>query len=324
MKRLRLSIWALITAACTVSSAPLPSTDQTTVLVVVGAAGQPEFGSNFLRQALLWQQASAQSGGRFLQLGLDQPGPTNDYDRLRQTLAAEPTEGPGELWLVLIGHGTFDGHEARFNLRGPDLSATELALWLQPFRRPLAVLDTSPASAPFLNKLSGTNRVLLTATRSGHEQNFTHFGQFLSEAITDPQADLDKDGQVSLLEAFLFASSQVGEFYKTAGRLATEHALLDDNGDGLGTPADWFRGVRAIKKPRDKATVDGLLAGQFHLVRSPSELQFSPPQRARRDALEQALFRLRERKPQLLEADYYRELEKLLLELARFYQAPSP
>ena len=62
---------------------------------------------------------------------------------LRRALASEPTNAPAPLWLVLIGHGTFDGKEARFNLRGPDLTATELALWLQPIRRPMAVIDTS-------------------------------------------------------------------------------------------------------------------------------------------------------------------------------------
>ena len=91
------------------------------------------------------------------------------------------------------------------------------------------------------------NRVVVTATRSGDEQNFARFGQYLAEAIADPRADLDKDGQVSLLEAFLTASSRVDEYYRTRSQLATEHALLDDNGDRLGTPADWFRGVRATE-----------------------------------------------------------------------------
>src|SRR5947199_396253 len=84
-----------------------------------------------------------------LVLGLDNAGPTNDYEQLKQTLALEPKDGPAALWLVLIGHGSFDGKEARFNLRGPDVTATELALWLRPFRRPLAVIDTSSSSAPF-------------------------------------------------------------------------------------------------------------------------------------------------------------------------------
>ena len=137
---------------------------------------------------------------------------------------------------MLIGHGTFDGKTTKFNLRGPDVTAADLARWLKPFSRPLVVVDTTSCSAPLINTLSGSNRVVVTATRSGYEENFTHFGHFLAEALSDPEADLDKDHQVSLLEAFLTAARQTAEFYKTEGRIATEHALLDDNGDGLGTP----------------------------------------------------------------------------------------
>jgi len=104
----------------------------------------------------------------------------------------------------------------------------------------------------------------------------------------------------------------------------TEHALLDDNGDGLGTPADWFRGLRAVKKPKENAVVDGLLAQQFHLVPNQTELVFTPEQRARRDALERAVLLHREKKGKMSEDAYYRELEKLLLELARFYQQNAP
>jgi hypothetical protein len=194
-----------------------------------------------------------------------------------------------------------------------------LALWLKPFTRPLAIINTASSSAPFLNKLSATNRVVVTATRSGHEQNFTRFGQFLAGAITNPEADLDKDGQVSLLEAFLMASRQTAEFYKGEGRLATEHALLDDNGDGFGTAADWFRGLRAVKRPKENAALDGFLARQFYLVPGDAERGLNAEQRAQRDTLERAILLHREKKTQVPEEDYYRQLEKLCLELARFY-----
>jgi hypothetical protein len=298
----------------------LGAAERGTVILAVGAAGEDEFGTNFLRQAGLWERACAQGECRCITLGLAPSPKSSDYDALKETLAAQPKEGLLPLWLVLIGHGTFDGKEAKFNLRGPDVSAGELALWLRPFRRPLAVINTASCSAPFLNLLSATNRVIITATRSGHEQNYTRFGQYLAEALTDPGADLDKDGQVSLLEAFLTASHQAAEFYKLQGRLVTEHALLDDNGDGLGTPADWFRGLRAIKKPKDNAGLDGLLAQRFCLVPSPSERKLTPEQRSRRDTLERAVLLHREKKGQMKDEDYYRQLENLLLPLARFYQ----
>ena len=304
-------------AAATPATNPPPRTP--TLCIVIGAFGELEFGSNFLRQAILWQKAAAQGGCHEITIGLGNENPTNDLERLRQTLEAEPKTGREEFWLVLIGHGTFDGKEALFNLRGPDLSATDLAQWLQPFQRPIAVVDTASASAPFLAKLSGTNRVIVSATRSGNEKNFTRFGQYLAEAISDPQADLDKDGTVSLLEAFLIASRRAAEFYKGEGRLASEHALIDDNGDGLGTQADWFRGLRAVKMAKENAAVDGPLANQFRLVPSEADSKLSPDQRSRRDALERAVFAYRERKSQVPEAEYYRELEKLLLQLARVY-----
>jgi hypothetical protein len=291
--------------------------DSSTVLIVVGAPGEAEYASNFTHQATLWQNACTQGECRHITIGLEPVGQTNDYALLKQTLESEPKEGAAQFWLVLIGHGTFDGKEARFNLRGPDVTASDLALWLKPFHRPLAIIDTASCSAPFLNKLSGSNRVIISATRTGNERNFTRFGQYFAEALANPEADLDKDGQVSLLEAFLTASRQAAEFYKIEGRLVTEHALLDDNGDGLGTQADWFTGLRATKKAKDNASPDGFLARQFHLVSSPDEQKLTPDQRARRDGLEREVFLLREKKAGMNEDEYYRRLEKLLLELAR-------
>jgi hypothetical protein len=309
----------LVLSCLPVKARPAAPADKTTVILVLGAAGQEEYGSNFLQQADCWRKACAQAECNFVELGREPIGTTNDLEQLRLALAAQSTDSAAQLWLVLIGHGTFDGKEARFNLRGPDLSATDLQEWLKPFRRPLAVLDTSSCSAPFLNKLSGTNRVLITATRSGAEQYFTRFGQFLAEAVLGQEADLDKDGQVSLLEAFLLASRRTAEFYKTEGRIATEHSLLDDNGDGRGTPPDWFRGVRAVKKPVDASTVDGALASRFCLILSPEERALTSEQRQRRDGLERDVAQWREQKGQLEEDAYYQRLEKLLVELAHCY-----
>ena len=161
--------------------------------------------------------------------------------------------------------------------------------------------------------------MIITATRSGYEVNATRFGGYMAKAIADPEADLDKDGQTSLLEAFLLASREVAQFYKEAGRLATEHPLLDDNGDGLGTPADWFRGVRAVKTPEKGKSADGVRAHQMILTRGQSEQELRPEARARRDELEQQLSVLRSKKPELKEDDYYSQLEKILTEMATLY-----
>lgn len=295
-----------------------------TVLLVLGAPGEPEFGTNLIEQATLWSQALELAGARKVELGRTDGG-TNDLLELRQTLAAEPTNGLSGLWIVLLGHGTFDGKEARFNLRGPDLSATELAALLKPFSRPVAVINTTAASAPFLKPLAGTNRVVITATRSGYETSFARFGLEFARSIASPVADLDQDGQTSLLESFLHASAQVLDSYRTETRLMTEHALLDDNGDGLGTPAEWFRGLRAVKKADGKQSLDGLRAHQWHLVRSEAENRLTADQRAKRDALELAVAAWRDRKPSMPETEYFHHLETLLRELAEIYRsAPAP
>jgi hypothetical protein len=314
------------------SAAPLPelstSTSQlsngkaVTIVTVVGAGGQEEYHKQFEEWAHQWEQASGAVGARFVAIGID-ARQTNDLELLKETLANAPKEG-APLWLVLLGHGTFASYagspEAKFNLRGPDVSAKELAQWLEPFQRPLVVVNAASASAPFINALSRTNRVIITATRSGQEQNFARFGKYISEAIADSTADIDKDGQTSLLEAFLSAARRTADFYKTEGRLATEHPLLDDNGDGMGTQADWFRGVRAVKKPDKGAAIDGLRAHQIHLVQNNEERQLSPEVRQRRDELEIAVSKLRESKGQTNEQEYYEKLEPLLVEIARLYE----
>jgi hypothetical protein len=286
-----------------------------TVIVVTGAAGEPEFAPDFALQVEAWAKVSAQAEAKHVSIG----GSETDREQVKTALASELKSGPGELWIVLIGHGTFDGKEAKLNLRGPDLSATELSEWLKPFQRPMAIIDTTSSSAPFLAKLAAPKRVIVSATRSGNEQNYARFGKYLAEALPDPKSDLDKDGQISLLESFLSASHRTAEFYKTENRLATEHALLDDNGDGLGTPADWFRGVFATKRAKDGAAPDGPRAHQFHLVRSTAEQQLSPEVRARRDQVEIQIAALREKKAKMNEEKYYQELEKLLLQLAAVY-----
>lgn len=306
----RFAVFLLLCA----SALPLSASS---LLLVIGAPGEEEFGKQFSEWAQNWTAAAEKAKATMTVIGTNDAVP--DREQLEEALKSMSGTSEEEFWIVLIGHGTFDGKEAKFNLRGPDVSATELRGWLQPIGRPMAIINSASSSGPFINALSGTNRVLITATRSGAEQNFARFGGFLARAVVDPAADLDKDGQTSLLEAYLIASRNTHDFYKTEGRLATEHALLDDNGDGLGTPADWFKGIRAVKRPKEGASMDGLRAHQFHLVRSDAEQKMPGEQRAKRDGLELQIARLRDRKADMPEENYYRELERLLLELATVY-----
>jgi hypothetical protein len=313
--------WILL--LCTLlNDAPPAASDRPTVIVVVGAEGTPEYAQEFGKSADRWADAAKRGSARFVEIGRDEPAATAtpDKDRLKALLDEEMKNQPQPLWLVFIGHGTSNGQEAKFNLRGPDVSDHELAQWLTACHRPLAFIDCSSASAPFLNRLSGPGRVVITATQSGQEIQFSRFGDYLSAAIADPAADLDKDGQTSLLEAFLAASHQVDEFYKQDGRIVTEHALLDDNGDGKGIAANWFQGLRATQAAKDGVALDGARAHQWHLVLSAAEQAMPPELRARRDELELKIETLRSRKASLPEADYYAQLDELFLQLAKLYQ----
>ncbi|MDR3623046.1 MAG: hypothetical protein P4L85_27080 [Paludisphaera borealis] len=310
----------LATTLCLALAEPA---DRTSVLVVVGAPGTPEYGAEFRRWAELWRTAAKKGGAESITIGEGETSGAEDRDTLHNTLIDKATAGREPLWVVLIGHGTFDGHDAKFNLRGPDVTAAELAEWLKPIKRPIAILNCASASGPFINVLSAEGRVVVTATRSGDEQNFARLGQYLAESIADPAADLDKDGQVSLLEAFLMAGGRTDEFYKSKARLATEHALLDDNGDRLGTPADWFRGIHATKRVKNGAAPDGARAHQLHLIRNDRERSMPPEAREHRDRLERAAADLRAKKDKLPENEYYEQLETIMVEIARLYRDSS-
>jgi len=300
--------------ACTVLlGAVSHGAEQAQVLLVVGAPGTDEYEEMFAEWRDRIVAASELGENEITVIGGDIDSESSDKEALRQALRER--SDAKQLWLILIGHGTFDGKTARFNLRGPDVSAAELGEWLDEVPCPVAIANCSSASGPFLERLARENRVVVTATRSGFEHNFSRFGDFFSRSLADLKADLDKDDQVSLLEAFLFASRRVEEFYNDENRLATEHALIDDNGDGLGTSADWFQGVQVAKQ-----SPDGTLAHQIHLVLSTQERQLSAEAIARRNELEQNLTALRERKTTMPTDEYYQSVEAIALELAQIYQ----
>jgi hypothetical protein len=294
---------------------------QRTLVLLVGAPGNDDYAAKLAESAHRWEKAAAAGHLQTITYGLE-TNQSTARDFLRDTLQKE-TAGDGELWLVLLGHGTFDGRDARFNARGDDFTAGDLAEWLKPIRRPTIVIAAFSSSGAFLKPLSAAGRVVITATRAGSEENYSRLGEYLSEAVGDPASDIDQDGQTSLLEAWLAAAQRVAAFYKSDARLATEHSLLDDNGDGFGTPADWFKGVRAVKKSQTKALPDGTRAHQIFLIPSAAEAALSPEARAERDRLEVKLAALRDRKSAMQPDDYYRELEGIMLQLAKLYDTPA-
>jgi hypothetical protein len=212
------------------------------------------------------------------------------------------------LFLFLIGHGSFDGKESKFNLVGPDLSASEYNVLLSslPARR-VVVLNMASASGEFIKSLAAKGRIVITATRNGQETNATRFAGFFISALSAADADTDQDGHVSVLEAFVYASRLTGDFYKRAGRLPTEHALLDDNGDGVGhEKAEAGEGLLA------RATyLDSLSVVEAAASATTAKLL------KERTRLEGEIEQLIARKADMPEAQYEATLERLFIELAK-------
>ena len=308
--------------AADVSADTSGSATKPTTIIVIGAGGAPQFETEFSDWASRWQLACERAGHQIVVIGRDQESTSlSDRQRLQAEIESA-AKSPGiDLWLVMIGHGTYDRREARFNLRGPDISAQELAKWLKPVDRPMAIINTASASAPFLTALSGQKRAVIAATKSGSEQNFARFGDFMSQAISDPAADLDKDNQTSLWEAFLRASRRTAEFYTTDGRLQTEHALLDDNGDQLGVRSDQFRGLVALERPDGGKLLDGQYAHQWHLLRNATDAALPPDTIKKRDSLEFSILQLRDQKKTIPPEEYMERLERLLVELSELNES---
>ncbi|MDH3270830.1 MAG: hypothetical protein OEN56_05825 [Gemmatimonadota bacterium] len=215
------------------------------------------------------------------------------------------------LFVVLIGHGTTGRDEPQLNLPGPDLVPSDLQLGLVAFpTQTLALVHTGTASGGFIAPLSGPNRVLIAATRSDRQLNATEFGQFFAAAVAGEGSDLDKDGRLSLLEAFDYTRLEVERLYEEQNELLTETAVLDDNGDGTAS------------HDANLAGPDGPLAATFHLggVSGTAAQVPDDPELARlyeeRAEIQGRIDEVRALRDQLDEDAYLDALEPLLIELA--------
>jgi hypothetical protein len=269
------------------------------LIVVTGHPGEAVFGAEMEAAANLWEAAAAKAGHSCQRIG---PGEGTQLPRLQEALAAASADLHEPLWVVLLGHGSAQGKAAKFSLEGPDLTAEELARGLVKFRRPVIVVAGFACSGAFLKTLAAPGRIILTATRTGAEENWTRFPKFFATALSNLDADGDGDQQVSVLEAWQHAVRATEGFYKEQGRLTTEHSVLDDLGDGKGSGLNL-----------------GLKAAQWHLIESAAELALTPAQRSRREAVEVQISALRQQKTSLPPAEYGELLEKLLLRLADVY-----
>lgn len=278
---------------------------QIDVLIVRGADGADTYTGKFDAQVKHWQEACTK--------GEVKSELITSLESLKAGLTAQQPKTDGALWVVLIGHGTYDGREAKFNLVGPDLAVTQMVEWVKPLKREVVVVNTASASGAFVQPLAGPKRVIVSATKSAGEVFYARFGEHMAAAINGlSDADFDQDQQVSLLEAFLYASRKTTDFYVTEGRIATEHSVIEDNGDGVGSRAEVFEGVRA-----KDSKADGARALQLALVLNADEMKLPEAVRAKRDALEAKVRALALKKAEMKPDDYYKELEALFVEIAK-------
>lgn len=233
--------------------------------------------------------------------------------RLTDTLSqiAREAKPDDAFTLILIGHGSYDGEEYKFNLPGPDISGDELAVLCNriPSKRQL-IVNTTSASGGSIGALQRPGRIVIAATKSGTEKNATVFARYWVDALRDPSADLDKNEVISALEAFQYADRKTAAFYESQKRLATEHAVIEDTGKK--------EGVRAASAENG----EGLLAANFVLLRIGAAQQAAndPAKRAlleKKEELEQKIDTLKYQKAAMSADDYKQQLTSTLLELAK-------
>ncbi len=291
---------------------------QTRALVVSGAPGSDEYAER--QQA--WREAIVahltghlevpQAHVRVLAERDGTGYPVASAAAVREALdaLARSQADTDTLFVILFGHGTFDGVSAKFNLVGPDLDADTWLSLLRSVPGRLVFVQTASASFPFLKALAAPGRVVITSTASPGQKYDTVFADHFVAALAPDtaDADLDKDGRISMWEAFAYASTQTARYYEQRGQLPVEKALLDDTGGGTG---------------RDLLTdgADGLLASRTFLDPDPLTAGLSDPSVTlligRRNTLEAELDELKRKKSFMPTDDYARELERLIIDIAR-------
>ena len=275
------------------------------VLVVSGLAGEPRYRAAFEQTAAALADSARRRWGvadsSLIVLAEDTLRVRGARRSTREELGRSFVRlsqrvAPGDVLLVFLqGHGSGEGPGSRVSLPGPDATAADFAGWLAGFARQTVVfVNAASGSGDFVAALAGPRRVVVTATRTAMERNETTFGAPFVRALTGSEADADKDGRVSVLEAFAVARKEVERAYEADNRMLTEHAVVSDT---TLARTVTFGGARAGTDPRVAALV------------------------AERQALESQVAALRARKDSLDPAAYDRELERLLVAIAEKTQA---
>jgi Peptidase C13 family len=309
--------FALLTL--TLSLAAPAAAQSTYVAIVVGLAGDPEHGELFQRWATTLVDASAKMGIPSDHVVYLSEKPEADAKRINgkstkdeivKAFAKLGQAGADDVVFVfLIGHGTFDGKIAKFNLPGPDMTPDDFVPLMKGLKSQHVVLvDTSSASGPFVETLAAPGRTIVAATRNGAERFATLFGGYFVDALSGNEADTDKNGRTSVLEAFAFAKREVGVAYEREGIMLTEHPILSDNGEKTGTQTPAADG----KQGRIASIIT---MGSVSAEALPADPKLRALYVERRD-LERRIEALKLLKDSMEPAKYASELERLATELA--------
>ena len=296
----------LLASACLLA---LQAHAATFYVIVAGLGGEPDYEQRFTAAANDLDRILKSAGSTAHVYTL--VGAQATAARLRDTMNTIEREAKADddFALILIGHGSFDGVEYKFNLPGPDVTAAEIAAMCDRIapRRQL-IVDTTSASGGAMQALEKPGRAVIAATKSGTEKNATVFARYWVDALEDPSADADKSDSVSAMEAFLYAREKTAAFYDAEKRLATEHAVFNDVGHG--------------DPVREPGNGQGTLLSNFTLLRlGASQLTANnPAKRAlldKKEELEQKIDILKYRKAAMDPADYKNQLTEALIELSK-------
>jgi hypothetical protein len=296
--------WFILLAAATLSLRA-----DSYFLTVAGLGGEDQYEQRFSGWTSdLNKLLKAEPGAKVDSLGGKDATRANIETKLRAL--ATQTKADDSLVLVLIGHGTYDDLDYKFNLPGPDLSATELAGLLDKIPAKQVIVNATSSSGGSLSTLQKAKRVVITATKAGGEKNATVFMRFFIESLRDPNADTDKNQSISVLEAFRYAEEKTAKYFETQKRLATEHALIEDLGKGEG-----------VKAPSAE-NGEGLIAGRqvlLHLGSVASIVNDPAKQKLlkQKDDLETQIDELKYRKAAVPQREYQQQMRQMLLELAK-------
>jgi hypothetical protein len=282
-------------------------------VIVAGLGGEPDYEQRFTADANELNRIFKASGETAHVFTLT--GAESTAAQLRATMnnVASQAKLDDDFTLILIGHGSYDGEEYKFNLVGPDVTAAEIAAMCDRIaaRRQL-VVDTTSASGGALQALQRPGRAVIAATKSGTEKNATVFARYWVEALQDASADTDKSDSISAMEAFTYATRKTAEFYDSQKRLATEHAVFNDTGSGAPV--------------RGTGDGQGALLSSFTLLRLGSSQEAANdaakrPLLEKKEQLEQKIDTLKYQKAAMEPADYRKQLTDALVELAKVQEA---